>query len=87
MSYLPKWIAVAGVVAMPAMQAQNYNLSEYKPSPGLTASAVQKTLTVTWDGEKNDELRLRLLVQNGTPLIEGIDLRQKEEHGPLWPRI
>ncbi len=84
MSYLPKWIAVAGVVAMPAMQAQNYNLSEYKPAPGLTASAVQKTLTVTWDGEKNDELRLRLLVQNGTPLIEGIDLRQK---GGAWATL
>jgi hypothetical protein len=28
MSYLPKWIAVAGVIAVPAIQAQNYNLRQ-----------------------------------------------------------
>jgi len=52
-SYLLKLIAMAGVLAVPAIQAQNCNLSEYKASPGLTAASVQKTLTVTWDGEKN----------------------------------
>jgi hypothetical protein len=60
MSYLPKLIAAAGIIAAPAIQAQNYNLSEYHASPGLTADAAQKTLTVIWDGEKNEELRLRL---------------------------
>ena len=56
---MPRWIAAAAVIA-PAILAQNYNLSEYKSSPGLTAAAVEKTLTVNWDGERNEEIRLRI---------------------------
>jgi hypothetical protein len=61
--------------------AQNYNFSEYKPMQGLTADAAQKTLTVTWDGEKNEEIRLRLGVVNGAPTIDEIALRRK---GGAW---
>jgi hypothetical protein len=68
---------VSAIVAAPAIQAQNCNLSEYKPSPGLTADAAQKSLALVWDGEKNDELRLRLSVQNGTPVIQDVALRHK----------
>src|SRR5689334_5975358 len=84
MSYLPKWIALASTIATPAIIAQNYNLSEYKPSPGLMASTVQNTLTVTWDGEKSEELRLRLALQKGTPVIEEIALRHK---GGVWATL
>src|ERR1700722_19223146 len=81
MTNLLKFITVSAVVAAPAIQAQNCNLSEYKPSPGLTADASQKTLALIWDGEKNNELRLRLSLQNGTPVIQDVSLRQK---GGTW---
>ena len=52
MSYLPKAIALAVIIAAPSIQAQTCNLSEYKASPGLTADAAQKTVTITWEGER-----------------------------------
>lgn len=79
MSYLAKWIAVAGVFAAPVIRAQECNLSEYKASPGLTAGATQKTVTLIWDGEKNEEIRLRLMLRNGTPVIQDVALRNKGE--------
>jgi hypothetical protein len=81
MSYLPRWIALAGFIASPAVLAQNYNLSEYKALPGLTADASGKTLTVTWNGERNEEIRLRLEVDSGTPVIQEIALRR---NGGAW---
>ena len=68
MSYLSRLVALAGVIAAPAIQAQNYNLSGYRASPGLTAEAAQQTLTITWDGERNDEIRLRLSLRGRLPL-------------------
>ena len=84
MSYLLKVISAAGIIATSAIQAQTCNLSEYKASPGLTAEAAPKTLTVIWDGEKNDEIRLRLSLQNGTPVIQDVALRHK---GGTWATL
>src|SRR6516165_7447142 len=84
MSYLSRWIAFAGVMVVPAIQAQNYNLSGYRALPGLTAEAAQQTLTVTWDGERNDEIRLRLRLLNGTPAIQDIAVRHK---GVTWATL
>src|SRR5215472_11480046 len=84
MNYVRKMIALTSVMAAPAILAQNYNLSEYKASPGLVAAADRNTLSVNWDGEKNDELRLRLSLKNGTPLIEDIALRHK---GGTWATL
>jgi hypothetical protein len=84
MSYLLKVIAAAGIIATAAIQAQTCSLSEYKATPGLTADAAQKTLTLLWDGEKNDEIRLRLGLQNGTPVIQDVALRHK---GGTWATL
>src|SRR6202035_3324848 len=81
MSYLSKVIAATGIVATSTIQAQTCNLSEYKATPGLMAEAAQETVTITWDGEKNDEIRLRLSLQNGTPAIQDVALRHK---GGAW---
>jgi hypothetical protein len=84
MSYLLNVIAAMGVIAVPAIRAQTCNLSEYKASPGLMAEAAQKTLTITWDGEKNDEIRLRLSLQNGTPEIQDV-AGTRQGPGSRWP--
>jgi hypothetical protein len=65
----------------PSIQGQTCNLSEYKPTPGLAAAAERYNLTVTWDGEKNEEISLRLGLRNGSPLIEEIAIRHK---GGSW---
>ena len=45
------------------------NLTGYKALPGLTAAVSDNTLAITWDGDKNREVRLRLTINNGTPTI------------------
>src|SRR5712691_7559120 len=43
------------------------NLSAYKAASGLAAAVADNTLTVTWDGDRGDELRLRFVVEGGAP--------------------
>ena len=84
MSHLAKLIAPAGFLAVPAIPAQTFDLSGYKASPGLTADRAQGILTVTWDGERTDEIRMHLSVQNGTPIIQDVALRHK---GGTWTTL
>src|SRR4051812_40054003 len=55
--------------------------SSYKAMPGLVAAAADNALTVTWDGEKNQELRLRFTVSGGVPTIADLSVRTK---GGQW---
>jgi hypothetical protein len=57
------------------------NLTGYKALPGLTAAVSDNTLAITWDGEKNREVRLRLTIDNGTPTIRDLAVRNK---GGQW---
>ena len=60
------------------------NLSEYKGSSGLNAAVANDTLTLTWDGDKEQELRLRFGVTAGTPTIRELALRRK---GGQWATL
>ena len=68
-------LGAAGAVMVAS--AQTYSMANYKPQPGLQAQISDKILTLTWDGEKNDELRMRLGVDRGMPLVREIAVRQK----------
>src|SRR5580658_8811873 len=57
----------------------NCSLAEYRALPGLTASVAGDTLTVTWEGDGNQELRLRLGIEGGTPAIQELAARRKGE--------
>ena len=48
------------------------NLSAYRAIPGLSAAMADNALTVTWDGDHNQELRLRLGIAAGTPTIQDL---------------
>jgi hypothetical protein len=52
------------------------DVSAYKPAAGLSASAANNSLTVTWDGDRNQALRLRFGVVSGTPTIEELAVRK-----------
>ena len=65
--------AAAGLQADPL----TCDLSSYKPAPGLNASSSTDALTLTWDGETGQEVRMRLAVDQGAPVIREIAVRKK----------
>ena len=72
--------SVSGAVADPL----NCSLSQYKATSGLTAVADAATLTLTWDGDRNQELRLRLGITEGTPTIQDLSVRKR---GGAWASL
>ena len=76
-----------GALALPASAANTSamcNMSGYKASSGMTASAADGALAITWDGDHNQELRLRLAIQNGTPTIQELAVRHM---GKAWATV
>src|SRR5215471_3734956 len=61
--------------------AQVCTMSEYKASRGMSAAAINNGLTITWDGDKNQEIRVRLTINNSTPTIQELSVRHK---GRSW---
>ena len=47
----------------------------------MSASATANGATVTWNGDKNQEIRLRLAIADGTPTIQELSVRHK---GRSW---
>src|SRR6266542_2794681 len=60
------------------------NLTAYKPTAGLTAAVSDNTLAVTWDGDKDTELRMRFAIDGGTPTIRELATRKK---GGQWATL
>jgi hypothetical protein len=75
------WPVICGVAMSlaPAVQADplTCSLSEYKGSPGLTAAVANNVLTLTWDGDKDQEVRLQMTINDGTPTIQDVAVRRK----------
>jgi len=70
-------IASAWAIVTPRIQAQACNLSEYRSLPGLTATADGNKLVVTWEGERNEEMRMSLTLNGGEPSIQELAVRRK----------
>src|SRR5262245_52120946 len=68
------FLAILFVAATATVQADpmTCNLSGYKAAAGLTAACDAQAVTVTWTGDKSQELRLRLTIDGGTPTIDEI---------------
>jgi hypothetical protein len=62
-------------------EAQVCSMSGYKASSGMSAAAANNGLTITWDGDKKQEIRLRLVINSGTPTIQELSVRHK---GRSW---
>src|SRR5437762_11840328 len=65
----------------PRANSLKCDLTGYKGAPGLTAALVGDVLTLTWDGDKNQQGRLRLTNNGGTPTIQELAVRRK---GGTW---
>jgi hypothetical protein len=72
---------VRGPGVLAASSPLNCSLSGYQGTAGLNASATADALTVTWDGDRNQELRLRFVNNGGTPTIADLAARRK---GGAW---
>ena len=46
------------------------DLSDYERQPGLTADLEGEALTVTWDGDRGGQVRLRFGLEDGTPVLD-----------------
>ena len=57
------------------------DLTKYKPSNGLAARVAGDTLTVSWQGAHDQELRLQFAIHNGEPVIGELAMRH---HGAEW---
>ena len=52
------------------------DLAGYKPQEGLRAAVQQDSLVVTWAGEQGSELRMRLGIDAGQPIVRGMAVRR-----------
>lgn len=51
-------------------------LTGYKAMPGLSASVADNALTLTWEGDRGHELRMRLTLVSGAPTIQELAVRK-----------
>jgi hypothetical protein len=78
------WFAAAALLLATALDGQTCGLGEYKPQPGLTAAVDGNGLEVTWDGERNEAIRMRLAISSGAPSIRELAVRRK---GEFWATL
>jgi hypothetical protein len=60
------------------------DMTGYRAAPGLSASAAPDVLTATWDGDRQQELRLQFALAQGTPTLRDISVRPQ---GGAWVSI
>ena len=50
-------------------------MAAYVPQPGLAANLSGEVLTLTWDGARQSQIRLRFVIAGGTPTIQELAIR------------
>jgi hypothetical protein len=66
--------AGSGKPAALAAASPGCGMAGYRPSPGLTASAEDGGVSLAWDAERGERVRLRLALQNGAPVIRELSV-------------
>ena len=51
------------------------DLSAYQAQPGLTATVADDILTIIWEGDRDNVLRLRLVIDKGVPTIQELAIQ------------
>ena len=74
MKVLLTTVALVLVASLSFGDPLNCDLAGYKGQSGLTASVAGDVLTVVWDGDKNQQVRLRFAITAGTPTIQELAL-------------
>jgi hypothetical protein len=85
-----KRLAAVIVVALPLAsmliraQPAACDLGAYRAQPGLAAANGADGLTVSWAGERDRELQLKLAIEAGTPTVRDLSIRRK---GAAWTTL
>jgi hypothetical protein len=66
---------VAVICSVAQGQSLNCDLREYQPVEGLLAAALNGGLQVTWQGERNQQLRAEFSLRGGQPMVRELALR------------
>ena len=74
MKVLLTTISFVLVATIASADPLNCDLTGYKPQSGLTASVAGDVLTVVWDGDRNQQVRMRFAIDKGTPTIQELAL-------------
>lgn len=72
---------LASVASAVSADPLTCDLTRYKALPGLTAAVADNMLAVRWDGDRNQDVRLRLAITDRTPTIRDLAVRAK---GGQW---
>jgi hypothetical protein len=72
------------LIAAPPPAPLTCNLTQYKPSTGLTTALENDLLTVSWNGQGTSQLRARFAVESGTPTIRDLSVRR---NGGEWATL
>ena len=57
------------------------SMTGYRAEPGLVASFQGDTLTATWQGDKDDQVRLQIAIEGGVPTIRDLSIKPQ---GGRW---
>ncbi len=65
-------------IAAPAAAADplTCDMTAYKSAPGVSAAIAGDTLTLTWEGDRQQEVRLLLSLVRGAPTIREVAVRR-----------
>ena len=81
-------VTLFGILAITAPAAWadplTCTVAGYRAADGLTAVVGNDTLTVTWDGDQGQEVRMRIAVVSGVPTIQELAVRPR---GNGWRTI
>ena len=70
------WVAaLVGAVTAAHADPLNCDLTAYTAQPGLAAAVAGDILTVTWDGDRESEVRLRFAIDQRTPTVRELAIR------------
>src|SRR5262245_33520237 len=74
---IPLALAVAQLAAVhPHTGASICDLTDYRSAEGLTASVDRDLLVVAWAAERGTEIRTRLAIDKGQPLVRDLAVRR-----------
>ncbi|MFW6289592.1 MAG: hypothetical protein ACOC0R_01385 [Mariniphaga sp.] len=68
-------------------KAVEFNLDDYTPQSGLTAEVTDEVLTITWNGDNENEVRMQFRITNGTPVIHEMAVKKRHSNWQILTDI